>query len=274
MLVFLKKIIYSEIVLLLPCVITRPREPMPERSAKPLLEICVDDPAGLAAAIAGGADRIELCAALAVSGLTPAPGLIALAAHAPVPICAMIRPRPGGFRYSADELEAALADIKAVKAAGLAGIVTGATLPDGRLDLEVMARLRDAAAGLELVIHRAFDLAPDLDEALEQAIELGACRILTAGGTRAAPEGIDALARLSAQARDRITIMAGGGVLPENTARLLAAGVHDLHASCTSMVEDPYPATRINIAASRPQTLAENVRALREAMERAVERAE
>ncbi|MTH76973.1 copper homeostasis protein CutC [Paracoccus aestuariivivens] len=247
---------------------------MPSRPNAPLLEVCVDDPAGLAAAIAGGADRIELCAALAVSGLTPSPGLIAQAAESPIPVCAMIRPRPGGFIYSPEELDAAFHDIKAVKAAGLAGIVTGATLPDGRLDLDTMARLRDAAEGLELVIHRAFDLSPDLDEALEQAIELGACRILTAGGTRAAPEGIEALARLSAQAGDRITIMAGGGVLPENAARLLAAGVHDLHASCTSMVEDPHPATRINIPASRPQTLAENVRALREAMERVTEDAQ
>ncbi|MGA0617307.1 copper homeostasis protein CutC [Paracoccus sp. KR1-242] len=244
---------------------------MQEQSGAPLLEVCVDDPAGLAAAIAGGADRVELCAALAVSGLTPAPGLIALAARAEIPVCAMIRPRPGGFTYSPDEIEAALLDIAAVRAAGLAGIVTGVTLPDGRLDLDTMARLRDAAGDMELVIHRAFDMAPDLDEALEQAIALGACRILTAGGTRSAPEGIEGLARLSRLAGDRITIMAGGGVLPENAAMLLQAGVHDLHSSCTSVVADQALATRINIAASRPQTLPENVRALRVAMEKALE---
>lgn len=244
---------------------------MQERSQAPLLEICVDDPAGLAAAIEGGADRIELCAALAVSGLTPSPGLIAQAARAPIPVCAMIRPRPGNFVYSPEEIEAALFDIAAAKAAGLAGIVTGVTHADGRLDLDVMARLRDAAEGMELVIHRAFDLAPDLDEALEQAIDLGACRILTAGGTKAAPEGVAMLAQLSRRAAGRITIMAGGGVLPENAAMLLAAGVHDLHASCMSVVADEAPATRINIPASRPRTLPGNVRALRAAMLKAVE---
>lgn len=235
----------------------------------PLLEVCVDDPAGLAQAIAGGADRIELCAALAVSGLTPSPGLIAQAARAPVPVCAMIRPRPGGFLYTTEELQTALADIAAVRAAGLAGIVTGATLADGRMDIDTLSRLRDAAGGLDLVIHRAFDTAPDLEEALEQIIALGACRVLTAGGTHAAAEGAATIGRLARQAAGRITILAGGGVLPENAALLLRAGADELHSSCSSIVSDSAPTTRINIAATRPQTLAENVRALRQAMQAA-----
>ena len=68
-----------------------------------ILEVCVDDAGGLAAAIEGGADRIELCAALALGGLTPPPGLMALAARAPIPVMAMIRPRAGGFVWSAQE---------------------------------------------------------------------------------------------------------------------------------------------------------------------------
>ena len=50
---------------------------MPDR-IPPLLEVCVDDAAGLVAAISGGADRIELTSALELGGLTPSPALMAL----------------------------------------------------------------------------------------------------------------------------------------------------------------------------------------------------
>ena len=63
----------------------------------PLLEVCVADPESLDAAVAGGADRIELCSALELGGLTPSPGLMSLAAEAPIPVYAMVRPRSGDF---------------------------------------------------------------------------------------------------------------------------------------------------------------------------------
>lgn len=99
-----------------------------------VLEICVDDAAGLAAARAGGADRIELCAALALGGLTPSAGLMAQAAGIGLPVMAMIRPRAGDFVWSPDERAAMLVEIAAARAAGLAGVVIGASLPDGRLE--------------------------------------------------------------------------------------------------------------------------------------------
>ncbi|MDS9469124.1 copper homeostasis protein CutC [Paracoccus sp. MBLB3053] len=244
---------------------------MQDRPHAPLLEVCVDDPAGLSAAIAGGADRIELCAALSLGGMTPPPGLIRQASRIALPVCAMIRPRAGGFVYDDSEVDAALSDIAAIRAAGLAGIVTGATHADGRLDVETIARFRDAAAGMELVIHRAFDLSPDLEETLEQVIGLGACRVLTSGGASSAPEGVDMIGKLATQARGRITIMAGGGVRPENAAMLLRAGALDLHSSCSSVLPDQEVATKINIVASRPQTMADNVRALRAALHAARE---
>lgn len=238
---------------------------------KHLLEVCVDDPQGLAAAIAGGADRIELCAALALGGLTPSPGLLAAAAAAPIPVFAMIRPRPGGFVYSRDEMAAVRADIAAVRAAGLAGIVFGATDAAGRPDRDALAWLRDWADGLPMVMHRAIDIAPDIDEALEAAIEFGFCRVLTSGGAAMAVEGVDGISRLSRRADGRITIMAGGGVEPAAAALLMGAGAQDLHGSCSEVGSDGGATGRLRIATSRAQTRIEKVRALRAAMDKVTE---
>ena len=203
-------------------------------SDRPTLEGCVDTPKGLAAAVAGGADRIELCAALSLHGLTPAPGLMAQAARADCPVYAMIRPREGDFVYGAEEFDAMRADIDTVRAMGLAGIVIGANRPSGELDSQVLAALVDHAAGLGLTLHRAFDLVPDFAAALETAIGLGFERILTSGGERSAPAGAERLAALVAQATGRISIMAGGGLNADNVADLIArTGVREVHASCS-----------------------------------------
>ncbi|KQW29552.1 copper homeostasis protein CutC [Rhizobium sp. Root274] len=197
-----------------------------------VLEICVDDAAGLAAAVKGGADRIELCSALGSGGLTPSRGFMSLAALAPIPVYALIRPRIGDFVYSEDDIAVMIADIEAAQAAGLAGVVIGATRAPGMLDRPVLERLVAAAADLDLTLHRAFDVVGDFDAALDLAIELGFSRILTSGGARHAEDGIQRLTHLSKLANGRISIMPGGGVRPQNVARFLAIpGVCEVHAS-------------------------------------------
>ncbi|SHF20818.1 copper homeostasis protein [Kaistia soli DSM 19436] len=197
------------------------------------LEICVDSAEGLAAAIAGGADRIELCSALALGGLTPSPGLIALAAKTPLPVYAMIRPREGDFVLSPGDLDQMRRDIDAVRAAGLAGVVLGASEPRGRLDNEALSRLTTHSQGLGMTLHRAFDLVPDPAEALESAIELGFERILTSGGAMKVDQALATVAALVKQADGRISVMPGSGVRPENaTEILLATGAREIHASC------------------------------------------
>ena len=165
------------------------------RMARVLVEVCLDSAEGLAEAVAGGADRIELCAALAVGGLTPSAGLMQAAARCPVPVLAMIRPRAGDFVFSPAEVAIMLADIAAARAAGLAGVVLGASLPGGRLDRAILARLTDAASGLDLTLHRAFDLVPDIAPAIELAADLGFRRILTSGQAATAAEGRAGLER-------------------------------------------------------------------------------
>jgi copper homeostasis protein len=232
------------------------------------LEVCVDTAEGLEQAVAGGADRIELCAALAVGGLTPSTGLIALASRCGVPVVAMIRPRAGDFVWSEVEVAMMEAEIAEVRTAGLAGVVLGASRPDGRLDAPVLRRLVDAAAGMELVLHRCIDLAPDMSEALEEAVGLGFHRILTSGGETTAEAGATRIAALLKQAAGRITVMPGSGVNPGNAVLLKGLGITEIHASCSA--QTPVTGRVVEMGFAPPvqrQTDADAVRALRKALE-------
>lgn len=232
------------------------------------LEVCVDSAEGLAEAVAGGADRIELCAALALGGLTPSAGLIAAAARCGVPVVAMIRPRAGDFVWSEAEVGMMEAEIAAVRAAGLAGVVLGASCPDGRLDVPVLRRLVTASVGMELVLHRCIDLAPDMGEALEQAVVLGFHRILTSGGAVTAEAGAARITLLLARAAGRITVMPGSGITPANAGLFKGLGIAEIHASCS--VSIPVAGRGVEMGFAPPvlrRTDAEAVRALRRALE-------
>lgn len=201
-----------------------------------LLEVAVDDAAGLAAAVAGGADRVELCSALEVGGLTPSAGLMRLAGRAGVPVLAMIRPRSGGFCYTADELAVMATDIAAARQTGLAGVVLGALTPDRRLDMPAMQGLMARAAGLEVTLHRAFDMVADWRLAVDQAVDLGISRILTSGGAVSAPAGVARLAEVFAYAVGRITILPGAGITAETVGALRGLPMTEVHASCSGPV--------------------------------------
>jgi copper homeostasis protein len=196
----------------------------------------VDDPAGLRAAVEGGADRIELCSALDVGGLTPSAGLMRLAAGCGLPVLAMIRPRSGGFCYDGDELAVMASDIAAARMTGLAGVVLGALTPELRLDLPAMEGLMRRAAGLEVTLHRAFDLIDNWREAVDQAVALGVNRILTSGGALSAPEGVARMAEIMDHAGGRITILPGAGISADTIGALRGLPLGEVHASCRGPV--------------------------------------
>jgi copper homeostasis protein len=200
-----------------------------------LLEVCVDDAVGLAEAVAGGADRVELCAALGVGGLTPSAGLMEVAAGCGVPCYAMIRPRPGDFTFGADEVAVMRRDIRAARAAGLPGVVLGAAR-GGRLDMGVLADLVAEAQGLDLTLHRVIDLITDVEEAVEQAMALGFARVLSSGGARVAPHGVARLGAMMRAAKGRLSVMPGSGVTVQTWPLLAGLGVTEVHASCAVAV--------------------------------------
>lgn len=208
---------------------------------KPLLEICAGDIESVHAASAGGADRVELCSALGEGGVTPSVGFIRQALRVPgLKVHVLIRPRGGDFLYTPEEIDAMVEDIRVCREAGVNGVVIGALTPDGDIDIPACRRMMDAAAGMSVTFHRAFDLCRNADEALDKIIELGCDRILTSGQAASALEGIPLLKHLSGRAAGRLIILAGGGVSPENAVEILEkSGINEIHASARATFASP-----------------------------------
>ena len=188
---------------------------------KRLLEISVDGLGKALAAERGGADRIELCADLSVGGLTPSRELLqSVRGKVHLDIYSMIRPGAGDFVYSASEFAAMKRSIAEAKECEMDGVVLGILRGDYKVDVERTQELVELARPLPVTFHMAFDECADLRESLEAAIRTGAARILTSGGASGAPEGAAVLAGLVHLARDRITILPGGGISAANIADL------------------------------------------------------
>lgn len=198
-----------------------------------MLEICIDSLASARAAAAGGADRVELCANLPEGGTTPSAGMIrAVRAAFSGGLMVIIRPRGYDFLFEEGEVDAMLEDIRVAREAGADGVVIGCLTADGQVDVDRCRRLVEAAAGLDVTFHRAFDMSRDLGEALEAIVSLGIRRILSSGGRPDVPAGVPVLAGLVKQAAGRVSIMPGGGVTEDNAAEVVrATGVRELHLS-------------------------------------------
>jgi copper homeostasis protein len=202
-----------------------------------LLEIATTDFETTRTAVAGGADRIELCAGLSEGGITASKGLLKLCRQKfDIPIYPIIRPRSGDFLYSNEEFEIMKQDVLLSKELGFEGVVLGLLNVDGTVDLSRMSELIDAAYPLEVTFHRAFDRCLDPAAALEQLVGLGCERILTSGQQPTAPEGIQLIASLQAQAANRIIVMPGSGVRADSIIEL-ATVTHciEFHTSLRSL---------------------------------------
>lgn len=204
-----------------------------------ILEVCAGDIESVRRAAEGGAARVELCSALSEGGITPSEGVVRAALKVPgIKVNVLIRPRQGDFLYSDEEVEVMLSDIRRCRGLGVNGVVIGALTPDGDVDKEVCGRMIEAACGLSITFHRAFDMTRDPLQALEDIIELGCDRILTSGCAPSALDGVEMLAELQRRAQGRIVILAGGGVSPLNACEIIErSGVRELHASARTLVQ-------------------------------------
>eukprot|EP01065_Artemidia_motanka_P011444 TRINITY_DN16154_c0_g1_i2.p1 TRINITY_DN16154_c0_g1~~TRINITY_DN16154_c0_g1_i2.p1 ORF type:complete len:284 (+),score=74.26 TRINITY_DN16154_c0_g1_i2:60-854(+) len=211
------------------------------------VEVCVDSLEGAAAAAAGGADRIEVCSALAAGGLTPSVGLLtgvaaasasaATRAGRPAPgLFVMLRHRAGDFCYDGPDLETMVADVRGCLAAcpHVSGFVFGALTPEGDVDEPATRAVVAAASPLPVTFHRAIDWTRDAVLAVEAAARCG-CRTILSSGQAAScadEKGLRTLQAMVAAAGSRIEIMAGGGLNAGNAAEVAQrTGVSKVHLS-------------------------------------------
>ncbi len=188
---------------------------------KIILEISVESVGGAVAAERGGAHRLELCTDLAAGGITPIDGLISSVLHTVgLPVFAMIRPRSGGFVYSAAEFATMRESIGAAKKSGVHGVVLGILTAQRSIDVARTRELVELAAPLPVTFHRAFDVVADLQKSLREVLQTGAQRILSSGGAFDALKGALTLAALRTAARGKIEIVPGTGINPGNIAEV------------------------------------------------------
>lgn len=225
------------------------------KTSRRILEICANSAQSCVEAEAGGAARVELCAAIPEGGTTPSYGEIrtAQALTSSVDIHIIIRPRGGDFLYTGAEVQAMLYDIGMAGELGVHGVVFGCLTREGDVDVSLLKRLMAAAAPLSVTFHRAFDACRDPFTALEQIADCGCDRILTSGQQPDALRGIPLLSSLVKRAAGRIIIMPGCGVRPENIAEIAArTGATEFHTSARSLVFSAMEYRNENVSMGNP----------------------
>ena len=235
-----------------------------------LIEVAVETVEDAEAATAGGADRLELCAALDLGGLTPTLGALhEVRAVSGLPVVVMIRPRGGDFVYDERELRVMARDLEGFLPHNPAGFVLGVLDPSGRVHEAACAALLKLAGGVPVVFHRAFDRTPNSKKALETCVELGFTRILTSGREATGLAGAGEIRALEAAAAGRIEVLPCGKVSAKNAVDLLA------HTSCAQLhgsFAEPVPEADgrgHRGYAQRCRTSAAEVAAVRAAVDRA-----
>jgi copper homeostasis protein len=209
----------------------------------PLLEIAVTSHTAAATALALGADRVELCSALELGGVTPSQALVEATLEAGGPTHVLVRSRPGDFVYATDDVQLMCREARAVVRAGAAGVVIGALTPAGELDLAAITAMADAARtvrpDVEITVHRAIDASADPVRCAEAlaASGLAPTRLLTSGGAEAVGDALDVV-RAMVAAAGPIQVMAGGGVTPAVIPALLGTGVAAVHLSAKRTVRE------------------------------------
>jgi copper homeostasis protein len=202
-----------------------------------ITEIAVYTPESALIAAQAGADRIELCSGYSEGGLSPSAGTILYVRNnTTIRLHVMIRPRIGDFVYSAAEKEIILQDVQFCRKNNVDGIVFGALTNDGKIDLPFTRKVVETASPMSVTFHRAFDLCTDTERSLSDLIDSGVSRVLTSGSMQDAIQGAETIAKLVKQAGNKLIILPGGGINPDNVSAFVKkTGVKEIHFSAKKL---------------------------------------
>lgn len=247
---------------------------------KRLLEVCVDSLASARAAIAGGADRLELCSALAIGGLTPYAELLKqIREESKIPVRCLMRPRAGDFLYKKEEISMMADQILQLRSLGANGFVIGCLTKEGTLDTLAMAPLLEAAEGAGLTLHRCIDVSRDPCKTYLDAAKLGFDTVLTSGAAGSCMKGIQTIEKLLSlrDAHGGPEVLVGAGVNAQVISAFLTQlpQVRAFHMSGKTNLESGMRFRREGVPMGLPgldewhiqQTDPENIRSARNALD-------
>ncbi len=224
------------------------------------LEICIDNHQSIVNAQKASADRLELCSALGVEGLTPSPSLVKFAKdNFTGSLQAMIRHRAGDFYYDEIDQQIMLDDLKTILELNVDGIVIGALTKENEVDKKFLKPFIELTkkAGKELTFHRAIDLTTDIYTTTQEVIELGFDRILTSGAKPNVIQGLEIIKTLQEKFGSEIQIMPGGGINSTNVKEILkTTKVTNIHCSASEKIlrdtdSTAFPASALEIKVSQ-----------------------
>ncbi len=184
-----------------------------------------------------GAERVELCRALDVGGLTPkANDATATLSAVPGPVFALVRPHADSFRLAPAEVDDLIDEVASLVSLGVDGVVVGMLDESGRIDRAALDDVVQAADGRPVTFHRAFDEVENPLDEIESLLRAGVSRVLTSGGAPTAWEGRETLRTLVERSGDALTVLGGGRIRGDHVRRLVAkTGLTEVHARAAAI---------------------------------------
>ncbi len=187
-----------------------------------ILEACLETPEEAHTAFLNGAHRVELCRNLESGGLSPSRETVRRCLEiCELPLKVMVRPRPGNFVYSEEELTSMETEIDSLTKLPSTGFVLGELHEDRRINLEAAQRLSERADPLPVTFHKAIDETRDpLQEMKKLSGIQNIQSILSSGGAQNAETGAKMLKTMQQEFQSRFRMIAAGSITSENLLSL------------------------------------------------------